>query len=160
MNMSSQENTMDAKENENWVEQHSAAAEVWGAKGMGRKERWEIDKAREASESEPFDLDTTKEAIERGDEIEWGTPTLNSTTNSDPSYPTGHSTTEEHPVMIQQVVGAKEMGETNRKVEDDGPGVPLHSSLSLHSVTSGGGDVQEHVLPGEHHGFRGDLELG
>ena len=35
-----------------------------------------------------------------------------------PPYPTGYSTTEEHPVIIQQVVGANEMGETFKKSEE------------------------------------------
>ena len=91
-----------------------------------RKESWEVNKAGEASELEPLSLDTITEAIEPGEEIEWGTPTLKSTdkgeslprANSSPSYPPGYSTTEEHPVMIQQVVGAKEMGETFRKSEE------------------------------------------
>ena len=71
---------------------------------MGKKERWWVDKAREGSELEPFYLDTTTEAIEPGDEIEWGAPTLNSTTNSDLLYPTGYSTTEEDPPHLQSRV--------------------------------------------------------
>ena len=78
---------MDAKETENWVEQHSAATAEWDTRRMGRKERWEVDKAREASEFEPSDLDTTPETIKPGDEIEWGTPTLNSTARV--SHPLG-----------------------------------------------------------------------
>ena len=50
--MSSQENTMDAEETENWVEQCSAAAAEWNARRMGRKEKWEVDNAREASRSD------------------------------------------------------------------------------------------------------------
>ena len=82
---------------------------------MDRKDRWEVDKVREASILEPSTLDTTTEAIEPGEELEWGTSTFNSTdkgesfpgVNSVPSYPLGYSTTEEHPMMIQQVVDAK-----------------------------------------------------
>ena len=51
---------MNAEETENWIEQHSAAAAEWNARKKGRKEKWEVDKAREALES----LDTTTEALE------------------------------------------------------------------------------------------------
>jgi hypothetical protein len=34
-----QENTMDAEENENWLDQHTADTTEWGAGSMDRKER-------------------------------------------------------------------------------------------------------------------------
>ena len=49
--MSSLENIIDAEETMSWVEQQSAATAEWGARRRGRKERWEIDKAREALSS-------------------------------------------------------------------------------------------------------------
>ena len=69
---------------------------------MGRKERWEVGIAREASELDPSNLDTTTEAIEPGEELEWGTPTPNSTDKGDflpevhsfSSYPPECSTSE------------------------------------------------------------------
>ena len=76
--MSSLENIMDAEETMSWVEQQSAATAEWGARRRGRKERWEIDKAREASELELSTLDPTSEAIEPGGELEWGPHTPNS----------------------------------------------------------------------------------
>ena len=76
---------------------------------MGRKERWEVGIAREASELYPSNLDTTTEAIEPGEELEWGTPTPNSTDKGDslhgihsfPSHPLVYSAFKEHPMMIQ-----------------------------------------------------------
>ena len=63
--MPSQENTMDAKENENWAEQHSAAT-AERAREMDRKKGCEIDEATETSELKPSDLDATTEAFEPG----------------------------------------------------------------------------------------------
>ena len=106
-----------------------------------RKESWEVNKAGEASELEPLSLDTITEAIEPGEEIEWGTPTLHSMdkgesfpgTYSSPSHLPGYSTTEEHPVMIQQVGGAAEMGEINRIIKGDDPEVPMHAPGESHA---------------------------
>ena len=118
-NMSSQENTMDTEENENWVEQHLAATTEWGTGRMGRKERWDVNKAREASELEALSLDTTTEAIEPREEIEWGTPTLPVHSMdkgesfpgaySSPSHLPRYSMSKEHSMMVQQVVGGMEM---------------------------------------------------
>ena len=44
-----------------------------------------------------------------------------------PSHLPAYSTPEGHPVMIQQVVGAAEMGVVNRKIGRDGPEVPKHA---------------------------------
>ena len=75
--MSSQENTMDAEEYKNWIEQHLTDVAVCGAGRMGRKARREIDKARKVSELESLNLKTTTEAIEPKEEIKWGTSLVN-----------------------------------------------------------------------------------
>ena len=81
--MSSLENVMDAEETMSWVEQQSASTAEWGARRRGRKERWEIDKAREASELEPSTLDPTSEAIEPRGDLEWEPLTHNSEDKGD-----------------------------------------------------------------------------
>ena len=108
--MSSMENIMDASETENWVEQHSDATAEWSTRRVGRKERRDVDKAKEASELEPSNLDTTTEAFEPGEVVEGETLTLGSEgqgeslhgTNSSPSHPLEYSSTGKHPTMIQQ----------------------------------------------------------
>ena len=75
---------------------------------MGRKERLEVGIAREASELDPSNLDTTTEAIEPGEELEWGTPTPNSTDKGDflpevhsfSSYPPECSIIESGPSLV------------------------------------------------------------
>ena len=76
--MSPMENIMDAAETENWVGQHSDATVEWSKRRVGREERWGVDQAKEASKLEPSNLDTTTEAFEPGEEVEWETPTLGS----------------------------------------------------------------------------------
>ena len=70
--MSSQDNTMDAEEYENWIEQHLTDVAECGAGKMCEKARWEINKARKASELESLSFNTTNESIEPL-EIEWET---------------------------------------------------------------------------------------
>ena len=76
--MPSQENTMDAEENENWIEQHSAATVEWSARKMDRKKGCMIYEAKEAFELKPSGLDTTTEAFEPGGWVAWVSPTLES----------------------------------------------------------------------------------
>ena len=47
--MSSLADIMDAEETENWIDKHSTAVAEWSTRKAGKKERWEIDKAGEAS---------------------------------------------------------------------------------------------------------------
>ena len=78
--MSSQENTMDAEEYENWIEQHLTDVAVCGAGRMGRKARQEIDKARKVSVLESLNLKIITEAIEPKEEIKWGPSLVNEAT--------------------------------------------------------------------------------
>ena len=55
--MSSLVNIMDADETKNWVEQRSTVVAELGNRMTGRKERWEVDRAGEASKLEPSKLD-------------------------------------------------------------------------------------------------------
>ena len=131
--MSSLEIIMDTGASESWVELHS--------RKMGRKGRWEVGNEREASELEPSDLDTTTEAIEPGEELEWGKPAPNSTDKGDfipqvhsfPSYPPEYSTTDEHPIMINQAVGTEERKETETNIGDKSPGDLLHIPGESHA---------------------------
>ena len=112
--MSSQENTMDAEEYENWIEQHLTDVAECGAGRMGRKARWEIDKARRASELESLSLNTTTEAIEPGEEIKWGTSPVKEGT--------------------QQVESTVKMGPVDRMMVGDNLVVPTHAPKGSHTT--------------------------
>ena len=75
-------------------------------------------------------MDATTEAFEPGGEVAWVSPTLDSKGQGEsppvakPSHPhpLEYSVTGEHPTMIQQVMGAEEVSETNRIDGDNGSG--------------------------------------
>ena len=61
--ISSLKDTMDAEGTENWIEQRSAAVAEWSTMKMGKKDRWEIEKAGEKTKLEPLESDVSTEAI-------------------------------------------------------------------------------------------------
>ena len=54
------------------MEEHLNDIAECGAERMSRRARWKIDKARRESELESVSLNTTTEALDPGEEIEWG----------------------------------------------------------------------------------------
>ena len=57
---------------DDWMEENLNDIADCGAERISRRARWEIDKARRESELESVSLNTTKEALDPGEEIEWG----------------------------------------------------------------------------------------
>ena len=55
--MSAMADTMDAEDTVDWIEQRSAAVAEWSTRTMGKKERWETDRAGETSELGPMGSD-------------------------------------------------------------------------------------------------------
>ena len=68
----SEEHTLDYEEYEEWMEKHLNDIAERGAERKSRRARWEIDNARRDSEMTSASLNTTTEALDPGEEIEYG----------------------------------------------------------------------------------------
>ena len=71
-----QENTLDEGEYEEWMEQHLNDIAGRGVERISRRARWKIDNTRRESEMRSTSLNTTTEALDLGEEIEYGTSPL------------------------------------------------------------------------------------
>ena len=114
-NVPSQESTLDTEGYEDCMEEHLTDVEECRAELIIRRARSEIDKARRESELESMSLNTTTEALDPGEEIEWGI-------------------SPEEEDGTQRVESNVKMGVVDRMMMGDNFVIPTHAPKGSHTT--------------------------